>query len=390
MSFLRTACAGWLDREGLCRMAFALVVVTGVVFFVSCGSGKLPAFTSGQTAYVTLPTSNSVLMLHINGLTGVVTPGSQTPQVSGTAPHGLALLPGKFLFVANSQSNTIAVYSIAGDGSLNLSATPTPVGGTGPDNAVLDSSGQYLFVTNSFSANISVFSVDSGSGALTAVPGSPFYANDSPGEILIPPGTNFVYVTNSRIGTVTAFTFSSSTGVLTPAPGSPFVSGPGASGVAVSNNGQYLYVANSTALNPGSNTVGNISGFTIDSTTGTLTRLANSPFTSAVGSGPSTLIADPSGRFIFATTPGTAYSIWCFTIDPSSGQLTPSQGSPFSVASGGLFVLTDNIGSFLYIGSQADHGIEAYTYDSNTGAPSTVLNSPFSTSSPPGKMVIAE
>jgi len=53
-------------------------------------------------------------------------------------------------------------------------------------------------------------------------------------------------------------------------------------------------------------------------------------------------------------------------------------------------VLTDNIGSFLYIGSQADHGIEAYTYDSNTGAPSTVLNSPFSTSSPPGKMVIAE
>ncbi len=390
MSFLRTARAVRLDRERLCRLAFALVLVAGAVSFVSCGSGKLPAFTSGQTAYVTLPTSNSVLMLHINGLTGVVTTGSQTPQVSGTAPHGLALLPHKFLFVANSQSNTIAVYSIAGDGSLNLSATPTPVGGTGPDNVVLDSSGQYLFVTNSFSANISVFSVDSGSGALTAVPGSPFYANDSPGEILIPPGTNFVYVTNSRIGTVTAFTFSSSTGVLTPVSGSPFVSGPGASGVAVSNNGQYLYVANSTAVNPGSTAVGNISGFSIDSTTGTLTRLPNSPFTSAVGSGPSTLIADPSGRFIFATTPGTAYSIWCFTIDPSSGQLAASPGSPFSVASGGLFVLTDNIGSFLYIGSESAQGIEAYTYDSNTGAPTTVLNSPFSTSTAPGKMVIAE
>jgi 6-phosphogluconolactonase len=390
MSFLRTACAVRADRERLCRVAFAVAMISLAILFVSCGSGKLPAFTSGQTAYVTLPTSNSVLMLHINGLTGVVTTGSQTPQVSGTAPHGLALLPHKFLYVANSQANTISVYAIASDGSLNLSATPTPVGGTGPDNAVLDSSGQYLFVTNSFSANISVFSINSSSGALTPVTGSPFYANDSPGEILIPPGTNFVYVTNSRIGTVSAFTFSSSTGVLTPMPGSPFVSGPGASGLTVSNNGLYLYVANSTALNPGSNTVGNISGFSIDTTTGSLTRLANSPFTSPVGSGPSTLIGDPSGRFIFATTPGTAYSIWCFTIDPTTGQLTATPGSPFSVASGGLFVLTDNIGSFLYIGSQSASGIEAYTYNSNTGQPSTVLNSPFSTFTPPGKMVIAQ
>src|ERR1019366_2092547 len=390
MSFLRTACAVRVNPERLRRMVFAVALVLFAVLFVSCGSGKLPAFQSGQTAYVTLPTTNSVLMLHINGLTGAIPTGSQTPQVSGTAPHGLALLPHKFLYVANTQANTIAIYKIASDGTLSLSSTPTPDGGTGPDNVTIDSSGKYLFVTNSFSANVSVFSIDSGSGALTPVPDSPFYANDSPGEILILPGTNFVYVTNSRIGTVTAFSFSSSTGVLTPVPGSPFVSGPGASGLAVSNSGQYLYVANSTALNPGSNAVGNISGYNIDSTSGTLTRLAGSPFTSAVGSGPSTLVAEPTGRFIFATTPGSAYSIWCFTLDPLTGHIAATPGSPFSVAGGGLFVLVDSIGSFLYIGSQSANGIEAYIYDQNNGQPTTVLNSPFSTFTAPGKMVIAQ
>jgi 6-phosphogluconolactonase (cycloisomerase 2 family) len=355
---------------------------------VSCGSGKLPSFTSGQNAYVTLPTSDSVLLLHINGLTGEISTSSQTPEVTGTAPKGLALLSKKFLYVANSQANTIAVYNVAADGTLSLNGTPTPDGGNGPNSVAIDSSGAFLFVTNSFSANISVFSINSGTGALTAVPNSPFFANDTPGEMLIVPGTNLLYVTNSRIGTVSAFTFSTSTGALTPVAGSPFFSGSGASGLAIANNAQYLYVANSSATNPGSVSVGNISGFNINSTTGGLTPIQGSPFTSNIGSGPSAMVADPSGQFIFATTPGTSNSVWCFTINPSNGQLALSSGSPFSVAAGGLFALIDTAGHFLYIGSQAAHGIEAYTYNQNNGQPTTVLNSPFSTTTPPGKMVI--
>ncbi len=390
MSFPAAACAARVNREQVRKTVsaiFVFILLAGLS--LSCGSGKLPAFQSAQNAYVTLPTENSVLTLHINGLTGVITRESQTPQVTGTAPRGLALLSNKFLYVANSQSNAIAIYKVASDGTLTLSGTPTADGGTGPYSVAIDTSGKYLFVTNAFSANISVFSIDSGSGALTAVAGSPFYANDSPGEILIPPATNFLYVTNARIGTVTGFTFSSSTGVLTSIPGSPFVSGAGASGLAVSNSATYLYVANSTAVNLGSTAVGNISGFTINGTTGTLTPIVGSPFRSAVGSGPSTLVADPNGRFIFATTPGGSYSIWAFTADPTTGQLTPSPGSPFSVEAGGLFSIIDTTGQFFYIGSQSSTGITAYTYDQNTGQPSTVLNSPFSTGTAPGKMVIA-
>ena len=367
--------------------AFGLVLLAA--FFVSCGSGKLPAFQSGQNAYVTLPTQNSVLQLTIDGLTGQITMGTQTPQVGGTSPKGIALLANKYLYVANSQANTISTFTVAGDGTLNQVGTPIPSGGTGPDAAVIDSSGKYLFVSNNFSNNISVFSIDSSSGALTAVAGSPFFANDTPGEIFILPSDNFVYVTNSRIGTVTAFALDSSTGILTPVPGSPFESGAGASGLAVDSTDSFLYVANTSAVNPGSVATGNISGFNINSTTGSLSPISGSPFTSNVGAGPTTLVAAPNGRFLVSTTSGSSYSVWCFSIIPTTGQLLSEPNSPFSVAAGNLFALIDSTGSFFYIGSQSANGVEAYTLNSNNCVPAIVTHSPFSFGTAPGKMVIA-
>jgi len=388
MSFLRTARAVLVGRECLGGMALVTLLLTG--FMVSCGgTGKPPAFGTAHNAYVTLPTSGSVLQLKIDGLTGAVTSAAQTPRVLGTSPIGLALLSNKFLYVANSGANTISLFTVQSDGSLLLSGTPTPAGGSTPYAAAIDPTGKYLLVTNSsLSDSVSVFSIDSGSGALTAVPGSPFFANDTPNEILITPNSNLVYVTNPRIGSVTAFTFSSSTGALTQVPGSPFASAAGASGLIADGSGQHLYVANTSAINSGSNTVGNISGFNINTTTGVLTPIAGSPFTSAVGSGPGPLVLDPSGRFLFATTPGGNYSVWVFAIG-TNGELTAEGSSPYSVPAGGLFVLIDVRGNFLYIGSQSAKGVAGYTYDQNNGQPTLITNSPFSTGTAPGKMVIA-
>jgi 6-phosphogluconolactonase len=389
MSFLRTARAVLDGPKCLGGIAFALLLLTG--FLVSCGgSGKLPTFGTAHNAYVTLPTSGSVLQLHIDGLTGAVTTAAQTPRVLGTSPTGLALLSKKFLYVANAGANTISVFNVASDGTLSLSGTPTPAGGSTPYAATIDPTGKYLLVTNSsLSDSISVFSIDSGSGALTPVPGSPFFANDTPSEILITPNSNLVYVTNPRIGSVTAFTFSTSTGALTQVPGSPFASGSGASGLTADGSGQHLYVANTSALNPASTTVGNISGFNINTTTGVLTPIPGSPFTSAVGSGPGPLVLDPSGRFLFATTPGGNYSVWVFSIG-NGGQLTAVGSSPYSVPAGGLFALIDPRGNFFYIGSQSANGIAGYTYDQNNGQPTLITHSPFSTGTAPGKMVIAD
>jgi 6-phosphogluconolactonase len=393
MSFLRAARAALAGQSCLPRILVAVVVVAVVVLAglsLSCGSSSHSTPGHNHNAYVTLPARGSVLLLHINGATGAITVGAETPQVQNTSPTGIALLPSKkFLYAVNSSSHadSISIFNVASDGTLALSGTPTPAG-AGPNDAVIDPSGKYLLVTNNFGNNVSVYSIDAGSGALSEVAGSPFPANSNPAEILITPSGKFVYVTNPGIGMVTAFSFSN--GVLTQLPTSPVSSGAGAFGLAVDGSEHFLYVANPAASNPPpSSTRGNISGYTIAGD-GTLTPILGSPFTVTNGNGPSAVAVDPSGRFVYATTPGSSFSVWCFTITPTNGQLVAVTNSPFSLTAGGLFALFDPSGNYLYIGSQDANGIAGYTYDPSTGAPTAIAGSPFFTVAAPGKMVLSE
>ena len=114
-----------------------------------------------------------------------------------------------------------------------------------------------------------------------------------------------------------------------------------------------------------------------------------SPFTSTLGTGPSALTVDPSNRFLYATTPGSSYSVWCFTIAPTTGIPTAVTGSPFSLSSGGQFVLIDLTGNYFYIGNQAGSNILGYKYNTSTGVLTAVTGSPFSTGAP-GAMVLSE
>ncbi|MGA2355093.1 MAG: beta-propeller fold lactonase family protein [Terriglobales bacterium] len=388
MSFLRAAHAALVGRSRLCRI-FATVITVLCLIFVLLSCATNPGRSaSNHVAYVTLPQYGSVLLLNIDGAHGYVTLGAQTPVVEGTTPTGLALLPSrKFLYTANSFGDNITLYNVNGDGTLTLNQNPTPAG-SGPHAAILDPTGQYLLVTNSLSNNISVFQVDSSSGSLTQMAGSPFYANASPTEMVFTHSGQFLYVTNPGLGRVTGFSFAN--GVLTQVPGSPFFSGAGAAALTVDASDSYLYVANPSATNPTlPTTTGNVSGFNITSN-GALTPIAGSPFASVEGSGPSAVVIDPFNRFVYAVTPQASASIWCFSINSLNGQLTEVPGSPFNLAGGGLFALFDPSGNFLFIGNQAAHAIEAYTYNLDSGALTLITGSPFSTGPPPGKMALSE
>ncbi|MGA2980346.1 MAG: beta-propeller fold lactonase family protein [Terriglobales bacterium] len=394
MSFQRAARAALTGQTGLCRILAAMAVVIVIVpllagLFLSCGSSSSVSPNGpDHNAYLTLPTYGSVALLHIDGATGVITLGAETPQVVGTTPTGLALLPSKkFLYAVNSLANSISIFNVALDGTLTLSGPPMPTGGSSPNAAVIDPLGKYLLVTNNLTDNVSVFSIDPGSGALSQI-GSPVPANSNPAQILITHSGKFVYVSNPGIGAVTVFSFSN--GVLSQLENSPAPSGSGAFGLAVDASDRFLYVANQSASNPSPylSTIGNVSGFNIDPGTGALTPILGSPFTAANGTGPTAVTVDPSGRFVYAVTTGSSYSIWCFTIDPTNGQLAAVTNSPFSLAAGGLFVLIDPTGNYFYIGSQ--NGIEGYTYNPATGVPTAIAGSPFSTGVEPGGMVLSE
>ena len=402
MSFLRAARAARAGQSNGLRILVAVFVVLAG-FSLSCGKSNQSTSPSNHDAYVTLPAWGSVLLLHIDGATGQIITGAQTPQQQDFTPAGLAFLPSKnILYAINSFDDTISIFNVASDGTLTLGSTPIAVGAS-PNAVVIDPSGKYLLVTNNFSSgggynggDVSVFSIDASTGALSPV-GSPVPANTNPTNILFTHSGKFVYVSNPEIGMVTGFAFAN--GVLSLVPETPVSSGQGggALGLAVDGSDQFLYVTNPSATNPPPNqsTIGNISGFNIDRTSGALTPILGSPFTSTVGGqGPTTITIDPRGRLVYAVTPGSSLSVWCFQITSTNGQLVAVTDSPFSVAAGGLFALFDPSGRFFYIGSAI--GIEAYTYNPSTGAltpiscPSSTQCSPFSTLTAPGKMVFAE
>jgi 6-phosphogluconolactonase len=146
---------------------------------------------------------------------------------------------------------------------------------------------------------------------------------------------NFVYTNDDQpFNTVSAFS-ADSNGALTPIPGSPFSTGGvgardgffAANRIAVAMVGNFLFASNSISED--------VSAFTIDPSTGVLTPVTGSPFATGSHSSSNNLgIAvspTPDGRFLMAASPGS-FNITVFSIG-SNGALTPIAGSPFPTRS---------------------------------------------------------
>ena len=137
----------------------------------------------------------------------------------------------------------------------------------------------------------------------------------------------FAYVTNSSTvadfvppyGHVSAFAIDTITGALTAVDGSPFSAGRAPKGIAADPSGKFAYVANQGESS--------ISAFAIDPATGALTAIAGSPF--AAGNFPLSIAIDPAGKFAY-TANAVSEDVSAFTIDAATGALTAITGSPFA------------------------------------------------------------
>lgn len=378
MSFRRAARAAFAARS---RAYWMLVVVTLVLagLSASCGNSSHDSSAS-HNAFVTFPTKGSVALLHVKDSTGVISLGGQTPSVLGTTPTGLALAPGKkFLYVGNSAAgaNSISIFNVAGDGTLTQNGDAIDIGAS-PRALAIDASGKYLVVTTNFNgSNLLVFSLDSGSGAITLL--GTYAANTSPNYLTISPSSNYVYVSNSDVNLITAFSLDSATGNLTPIPGSPFTAGPGVAGAAVDPNSRYLYAANNS-----NNTV---SAYAINSANGALSLLA-APYGLGTASGPRAIAIDPMGLFVYVANQGSN-NVSAFTITSGTGQLVQiNSGTPYAAGTSPVFIMAEPAGQYLYVGNQGSTNITGYTYDATTGKLTAISGSPFSLGSAPGALTI--
>ena len=312
--------------------------------------------------------------------TGALTPLPASPCDVGVLTGVAVDPNGKFAYATVSDTNQIRAYTIdnstgslsATPGSqLDAGGSTGPVGPSNPVDITVDPTGHFVFMAN-YAGSISAYAINSATGALSTVSGSPFptapaaIAGQVPGavSVTVDPTARFLYAAINQGNDISAYAIDSSTGALTPIPGSPFPAGTLPMTVRVDPTGRFAYVTNANS--------NNISAYSIDSVTGALTALAGSPFLTG-GSSPIGLAIDPVDNFVFVTNNGSN-TVSVFTID-SDGSLSPVAGSPFPGGPNLYSAAVHPSGHFLYIGSG---NVSGYAINS-TGYLTPIVGSPFAT-----------
>ena len=338
-------------------------------------------------------------------------------------------------------TNTVSAFSVAADGVLApVSGSPFPTLGTGAGGRGLFASnrvgvcpvGNFLYAGNSGSDNVSGFSINSVTGALTLVSGSPFATGGSARDgisLAASPNGQFLFAGNPGSGNITVFSIAAN-GALTPITGSPFPAGGTPDGMKVSPDGRFLSVA--LFDSPGrvgmfsiaaggalSQVIGSpfpdggtgiasgvdircasdrlFAGEAAASTTvdvfdiaanGSLTPIAGSPFTPGVGVNSNVPLLSPDDQLLFVSNQDSS-SVTVFEV-ASSGSLTLVAGSPFPVGGGALLtsgMATNQAGTLLYV-ANFPNLVGVFSID-GSGVLTPAPGSPFSTGQSTGLLSIA-
>jgi 6-phosphogluconolactonase len=238
----------------------------------------------GGFLYVLNNLSNNISVFSIDSTKGTLAQVTNSPFTLGLSPLSMKLTPsGKFLYVTSASgtgqlSGLILGFSVT-SGVLQLLGPPTPTGGINPNAIAFDPTGAHLYVANSSSQSIAIFTIGS-SGGLTPVQGSPISDNYTvPIAMTFDPSGDFLYVAHQASNNIAAYSIDSSglptilststtTGVYSTEASPNFL--------VVDPNGKYLFVGNQC-------TSAGIQAFGVSD--GTLTTLS----TYGVGNTPSSI-----------------------------------------------------------------------------------------------------
>ncbi|MGH9536999.1 MAG: lactonase family protein [Terriglobales bacterium] len=380
-------------------LVLALLLPVLLLGLNACTSSNSTTTSGTGALFVATQGDSLVSAFSIDLTTGALT-ANGTGVATGTVPSAMIAAPsGTTLFVANSNPSvpanspactlpspgTITAYTVKSDGTVTAVSGSTTAGSI-PLSMAIDSGGHFLFVANqglqcnSASGTISVFSIKD--TTLTEVAGSPFTAaaplaptDPGPSGIAVTPDGKFVYVANEFDGTVTGFSVDTTSGTLTR--GATLLAGTAPAGVGMTPDGGFLYVANSGSSN--------VSAFSIcnqvvtncndpNNPDGSLNVIAGSPF--PAGLGPAFAIPAPSGKFLFVVN-RLSNQISQYKIASGTGVLSANTQATISsglnpvwaTARAGTTVVTATSGTtdFLFVANFGASTISVYGYDSTVG-----------------------
>jgi 6-phosphogluconolactonase len=262
--------------------------------------------------------------------TGKLTPLNQQGS-GGTGPAHLSLdAVGRSVLVANYGGGSVEVLPVGADGRLGAPTAFVQHTGSSvnPDRQrephahqiVVDPSNTFAYVADLGLDKVMIYRFDAAKHSLVAA--SPAFAPLEPGagprHVAISASGRFAYVINELNCTVTAFQRDPSNGSLTAfqtvstlPPGQAMQRGFSTAEIQLHPTGAFLY-----GSNRGHNS---LTVFAVDTTSGRLTYVANTP---TQGKTPRGFGIEPGGAYLLAGNQESD-SVVSFAIDRATGTLTP-------------------------------------------------------------------
>jgi 6-phosphogluconolactonase (cycloisomerase 2 family) len=297
------------------------------------------------------------------------------------AGEDLSATPRQYLYINNDLAdahNTVEAFSVLSNGHLtNVPGSPFRTGGIGsgggsfaPTRVMVARQRALLFATDGLSNDIAVFRISRATGALIPIPGSPFPAGGS-GNVLgfgmaVSKDERFLFTANIGSNSISAFAIGP-TGALTAVPGSPFPAADSPIGIQITPDGKFIVVALPVKAS--------LAVYAV-AANGALTEIPGSPFGAA--GFPSGLDINCNGQFLFVGDGGDTTQVEVYSIGPKGG-LDAIPGSPFRGRSG----INSNVpllsfdDKFLYVINQASASVTVFKVDAASGSLSEIAGSPF-------------
>jgi len=390
-------------------MAFAIPVMAQNNPNTPVASGSATATTVSQFVFVPLGNNTSfgqsvrrMSEYRINPTTGALTLLHKALNTGNEASNSFRDPKHRFLYVegpgATPGSQTdIAEFRVNSTTGAITPLTGSPFGANLTQQqlafGVIRPDLKFAYILDFLSVNIlHIISMNPTTGAMVKevgtfnIPGSGDFLFD----LRFDPTGHFLYVAEGEANAIDAFVSNPTTGALTPVRGSPFIprgSVPTGCGPKADFCGGAVAISGNNHLYYVSVTFDGVSEFVINPTTGALSELPGSPVANPAHSGLGVRVA-PNGKHLYVNAPSqfSQSHVVAYTINTTTGALKPVAGSPFSVPGEDLSMDIDETGKFLYTAN--GNTISGFHINSTTGALTAVPGSPYSASGNTGITIV--
>ncbi len=302
---------------------------------------NIAADASGQNFYVTgseAPGTNLDLV-RVDPSTHDITPmPGQTfhtlPALSegDCCPNAVAVDgSGKFAYVGGLNDGSIHVYSVdqsSGIWTEISSSNNEPMSAGAVGAVVMHPTNKFLYESLKASSFVNLWSRNQSSGLVARTSRSPFETGALTSSVSLSADGRFLFVPQYETSRVSVYAVNTD-GTLSAAAGSPISAGNAPTRAVTDPRNRFLFVLNSGAYNSGPATV---QAYTFDDETGATRAVANSTFTVFAVS---EIRVDASGKLLYGI--GGQTMVW--SIDQTTGALTPVSGSPFKIVAADAVIL---------------------------------------------------